>query len=48
MPTIAIGGGEIRKHVAGVGQNIKAFVEKNAGAKLKTTGLKSKMRYHAA
>jgi hypothetical protein len=43
-----IGGGEIRKHVAGVGQNIKEFVERNAGVKLKTTGEKVKMRYHVA
>ncbi len=43
-----IGGGEIRKSFPGVGQNIKAFVEKNAGVKLKTTGQKIKMRYFAA
>ena len=43
-----IGGAEIRKSVKGVGQNIKAFVEKNAGVKIKTTGQKVKMRYHAA
>jgi len=43
-----IGGAEIRKSVPGVGQNIKEFVEKNAGVKLKTTGQKVKMRYHAA
>jgi hypothetical protein len=43
-----IGGAEIRKSVPGVGQNIKAFVEKNAGVKVKTTGQKVTMRYHAA
>jgi hypothetical protein len=43
-----IGGAEIRKSVRGVGQNIKAFVEKNAGVKVKTTGQKVTMRYHAA
>jgi hypothetical protein len=43
-----IGGAEIRKSVNGVGQNIKAFVEKNAGVKIRTTGQKVKMRYHAA
>jgi len=42
-----IGGSEIRKSVPGVGQNIKAFVEKNAGVKVKTTGQKVTMRYHA-
>jgi hypothetical protein len=42
-----IAGAEIRKSVPGVGQNIKEFVEKNAGVKLKTTGQKVKMRYHA-
>ena len=42
-----IGGAEIRKSVPGVGQNIKEFVEKNAGVKVKTTGQKVKMRYHA-
>ncbi len=43
-----IAGGEIRKSVPGVGQNIKEFVEKNAGVKVKTTGQKVQMRYHAA
>ena len=43
-----IGGAEIRKSVPGVGQNIKDFVEKNAGVKVRTTGQKVKMRYHAA
>ena len=42
-----IGGAEIRKSFPGVGQNIKEFVEKNAGVKVKTTGQKIKMRYHA-
>jgi hypothetical protein len=40
-----IGGAEIRKSVPGVGQNIKDFVEKNGGVKLKTTGQRSAMRY---
>jgi hypothetical protein len=40
-----VGGGEIRKKFPGVGQNIKDFVQKNTGAKLKTTGQKVKMRY---
>jgi hypothetical protein len=43
-----IGGVEIRKSVPGVGQNIKAFVEKNADVKLKTTGQRSAMRYFAS
>jgi hypothetical protein len=43
-----IGGAEIRKSVSGVGQNIKTFVEKNAGVKVKTTGQKASMRYHVA
>jgi len=38
----------IRKSFPGVGQNIKEFVEKNTGVKVKTTGQKVKMRYHAA
>jgi hypothetical protein len=42
-----IGGGEIRKKFPGVGQNIKAFVQQYAGVKVKTTGQKVKMRYHA-
>jgi hypothetical protein len=41
-----IGGAEIRKSVPGVGQNIKAFVERNTGEKIKTTGAKRKMKYH--
>jgi hypothetical protein len=43
-----IAGVEIRKSVPGVGQNIKEFVEKNAGVKLKTTGQRSAMRYSVA
>jgi hypothetical protein len=43
-----IGGAEIRKSVPGVGQNIKAFLEKNADVKLKTTGQRSAMRYFAS
>jgi hypothetical protein len=43
-----IGGAEIRKSVPGVGPNIRAFVENNGGGKVKTTGRKSQMRYHAA
>ena len=43
-----IDGAEIRKSFPGVGQNIKAFVETNAGVKVKTTGQKGSMRYHAA
>src|SRR3954447_10175243 len=43
-----IAGAEIRNSVPGVGQNIKDFVEKNAGVKVKTTGQKVKMRYHSA
>jgi hypothetical protein len=42
-----IGGAEIRKSVPGVGQNIKTFVEKNTGEKIRTTGAKRKMKYHA-
>ena len=42
-----IGGGEIRKKFPGVGQNIKGFVQQYAGVKVKTTGQKVKMRYHA-
>lgn len=42
-----IGGAEIRKSVPGVGQNIKTFVEKNTGEKIKTTGAKASMKYHA-
>src|SRR4051794_25753883 len=41
-----IGGAEIRKVVPGVGQNIKTFLEKNTGEKIKTTGAKRKMKYH--
>lgn len=41
-----IRGSEIRKSHAGVGQNIKAFVEKNTGEKIKTTGAKASMKYH--
>jgi hypothetical protein len=43
-----IAGVEIRKSVPGVGQNIKDFVQKNGGVKLKTTGQRSAMRYFAA
>jgi hypothetical protein len=43
-----IGGVDIRKSVPGVGQNIKAFVEKYADVKLKTTGQRSAMRYFAS
>jgi hypothetical protein len=42
-----LGGGEIRKKFPGVGQNIKSFVQQHAGEKLKTTGQKVNMRYHA-
>jgi hypothetical protein len=42
-----IGGGQIRKKFPGVGQNIKGFVQQHAGEKLKTTGQKVNMRYHA-
>jgi len=42
-----MGGAEIRKNVPAVGQDIRGFVDKNAGVKVRTTGLKSKMRYYA-
>lgn len=42
-----IRGAEIRKVIPGVGQNIKTFVEKNTGEKIKTTGAKASMKYHA-
>ena len=42
-----IRGAEIRKAIPGVGQNIKTFVEKNTGEKIKTTGAKASMKYHA-
>jgi hypothetical protein len=38
-------GNEIRKHHPKVGPNIKGFVQKHGGRKLKSTGKKSKMRY---
>jgi hypothetical protein len=40
-----IGGAEIGKSFPGVGQNIKALVETNAGVKVKTTGQEVSMRY---
>lgn len=43
-----VGGGDIRKQYPNVGQDIRAFVNKHGGHKLKTTGLKSFMRYIAA
>jgi hypothetical protein len=43
-----IGGNEIRKSFPGVGPDIKGFVEKHGGGKVKTTGQRSKMRYHPA
>jgi hypothetical protein len=42
-----IRGAEIRKVIPGVGQNIKTFVEKNTGEKVKTTGAKASTKYHA-
>jgi len=42
-----IRGADIRKVIPGVGQNIKTFVEKNTGEKVKTTGAKVSMKYHA-
>jgi len=40
-------GGEIREHHPKVGPDIKGFVQKHAGRKLKTTGQKASMRYFA-
>jgi hypothetical protein len=42
-----IRGAEIRKLIPGVGQNIKTFVEKNTGEKVKTTGAEASVKYHA-
>jgi hypothetical protein len=42
-----VSGKDIRKVVPGIGQNIKAFIEQNAGEKVRTTGAKASMRYHA-
>jgi hypothetical protein len=42
------GGGDVRKQFPKVGQDIRAFVHKHGGYKLKTSGLKSFMRYIAA
>jgi hypothetical protein len=42
-----VSGAQIRKVVPGIGQNIKTFVEKNAGEKIRTTGAKASMKYHA-
>jgi hypothetical protein len=42
------GGGDVRKQFPSVGQDIRAFVHKHGGYKLKTSGLKSFMRYIAA
>ena len=40
-------GADIRKHHPKVGPDIKGFVQKHAGQKLKTTGVKATMRYFA-
>ena len=42
------GGGAIRKAFADIGQDIKGFIDKHSDKKIKTTGKKSKMAYHAA
>lgn len=41
-------GGEIRAEFPKVGQDIKGFMQKHGGYRLKTTGEKSLMRYHAS
>jgi hypothetical protein len=43
-----IGGGDIRKAHAGVGQDIKGFVESHTEHKVKTKGKKRAMTYHAS
>jgi hypothetical protein len=45
--TEGIGGKEIRKSFPKVGPDIKGFVEKHGGGKVKTIGQRSAMRYHA-
>jgi hypothetical protein len=43
-----IGGADIRKKFPGVGQNIKGFVQQYTGERVRTTGQKVTMKYHAS
>lgn len=40
-------GGDIRRQYPNVGQDIKGFLQKHGGHRVRTTGQKSFMRYHA-